>query len=86
MAECNKLNEEIEKLELEDKNRQDRIKEIRAYVEVLRKIGNAGSGRAGKSNNHYLKDFSEELFAMLVDKVSISENEIKIRWRDGRES
>lgn len=57
----------------EYKNRQDRIKEIRAYVNVLKK-------------NHSINEFSEELFAMLVDKMIIYEREIKIRWRDGNEN
>ena len=32
------------------------------------------------------KEFNSELFAILVDKVIVSESEIKIRWRDGIET
>lgn len=35
---------------------------------------------------HSINEFSEELFAMLVDKIIVYENEIKIRWRDASEN
>lgn len=52
---------------------EDRVKEIRIYIDTLKKSG-------------INKEFNSELFAILVDKVIISESEIKIRWKDGRES
>ncbi len=73
IKEYEKLKGELEAKESEYKNKQDRIKEIRVYVDTLR-----------KSNK--INEFGCELFAMLVDKVVVYDNEIKIRWRDGRES
>ena len=71
VKEYEKLKVEFEAKENEHKNKQDRIKEIRVYVDTLR-----------KSNK--INEFSNELFAMLVDKLVVYNNEIKIRWKDGR--
>lgn len=68
-----KLKVELENKENEQKSREDRVKEIRIYIDTLKK----------SSIN---KEFNSELFAILVDKVIVSESEIKIRWKDGRET
>ena len=67
-----KLKVGLENKENEQKSREDRVKEIRTYIDTLKKSG-------------INKEFNSELFAMLVDKVIVSESEIKIRWKDGRE-
>lgn len=68
-----KLKVELEAKENEQKIREDRVKEIRIYIDTLNK-------------SRINKEFNSELFAMLVDKVIVSENEIKIRWKDGVET
>ena len=67
-----KLKVELENKENEQIIREDKVKEIRIYIDTLKKSG-------------INKEFNRELFAILVDKVIVSENEIKIRWRDGVE-
>lgn len=71
VKEYEKLKADLETKENEHKNNQDRSKEIRVYVDTFR-----------KSNK--INAFSNELFAMLVDKVVVYNNEIKIRLKDGR--
>ena len=73
IKEYEKLKAELDTKENEYNDNQNRIKEIKSYVATLRKCNK-------------INEFSEELFAMLVDKVVVSDNEIKIRWRDGREA